>query len=70
MSNETIVIDTPEGIKWYHLLQLKYALKLEVLGMKHSKGSVYAHVKKTFGFKGNKRKVLDQLIAHIEKLKG
>lgn len=49
----------------FHLLQLKYALKLEIVGLKHSRGSVYAYVKKHFGFKGNKQKVLDQLISMI-----
>jgi hypothetical protein len=34
--------------------------------MKHSKGSVYAKVKKDFGFKGNKQYVLEQLIHHID----
>jgi hypothetical protein len=50
----------------YALLRLKSALKLEVAGMKHSKGSVYAKVKKDFGFKGNKQSVLEQLIHHID----
>lgn len=62
------VLDTPEGIARFHLLQMKFGLKLEIAGMKHSRGSVYALVKRTFGFKGNKQKVYDQLVAHIEGL--
>lgn len=56
----------PQEFELYALLRLKSALKLEVAGMKHSKGSVYAKVKKDFGFKGNKQSVLDQLINHID----
>ena len=56
---------TPTGPDMFHLLQLKYALKLEIGGMRHSRGSVYAYVKRMFGFRGNKAKVLAQLEAHI-----
>lgn len=55
----------PHQMELYNLLRLKSALKLEVAGMKHSRGSVYAKVKKDFGFKGNKESVLNQLINHI-----
>lgn len=51
----------------FNLLQLKYALMLEIKGMHHSQGSVYALVKRRFGFKGNKQKVFDQLVAVIAK---
>ena len=61
----TTVIDTQEGLEMYNLLRLKGALKLEVAGMKHSRGSVYAKVKKDFGFKGSKESVLNQLINYI-----
>lgn len=55
-----------QDFELYALLRLKSALKLECAGMKHSKGSVYAKVKKDFGFKGNKQFVLEQLIHHID----
>ena len=58
-----------DNIALYRLLTLKAALKLECLGMKHSQGSVYALVKREFGFKGNKASVLAQLTAHIESLR-
>ena len=51
----------------YHRLAQKHALRLEILGMKHSRGSVYAHIKRTYGLKGNKQSVLDQFTALIEK---
>ena len=52
---------TGEHITLFHLLQLKYALRLEIRGIKNSRGSVYAYVKRNFGFRGNKEKVLAQL---------
>ena len=55
-----------QDFELYALLRLKSALKLECAGMKHSKGSVYAKVKKDFGFKGNKQSVFEQLIHHID----
>ena len=60
------IIDTPQGIELYHLTAQKYALKLEMLGMKNSRGSVYAHLKRTHGWKGNKQKIMDQLVSLIE----
>lgn len=52
--------------KVFHLLQLKHALALEAKGMKLRQGSVYAHVKRKFGFKGNKQRVYDQLVDYID----
>ncbi len=66
MSEQTIVCDTSESIEMFNLLSMKYALKLEIAGLKHSRGSVYALAKKRFGFKGNKQSVLTQLTALIE----
>lgn len=56
------VIDTPEGVEMFRLLQLKYAMRLELrTGMKHSRlGSVVAKVKKQYGYKGNKQSVYEQ----------
>lgn len=52
------------------MLALRGALRLESVGMKHSRGfSAYATVKREFGFKGDKASVLAQLNAHIEKAK-
>lgn len=65
-----IVIDTPSGIEVFQLLRLKAALKLEMLGMKYSRGSVYAYIKRTYGLKGNKQKVYDNFIKLIEEKTG
>ena len=52
-------------VSFFHLLQLRSALGLEIKGLKNSKGSAYAYIKKKFGYKGSKQKVYDQLNAHI-----
>jgi hypothetical protein len=62
------VIDTPGGIAAFRHLQLYYGLKMEVAGMRHSRGSVYALVKRTYGFKGNKANVFAQLDAHLREI--
>jgi len=65
MNNPT-VIDTPEGINAFFLLAQRSALKLEIMGMRHSSGrSVSKYLKDTFGFKGNKAKVLEQFEAYL-----
>lgn len=40
MSNEAIVIDTPEGIEVFRLLAVKGALNLEQVGLKSRGGSI------------------------------
>lgn len=54
------VLDNPESIQMYRLLTMYQMLKLEIKGMKHSRGSVYALIKKEFGLKGTKQNVLEQ----------
>ena len=64
-----MMITGEENIALWRLLTMKAALKLEVAGMRHSQGSVYALVKREFGFKGNKARVLEQLTAHIDNIR-
>ncbi len=53
------IIDTPQGIARFRLLQLKFALKLESLGMKHSSGrSVTPIVRDIIGSKTRDKKLL------------
>lgn len=55
------------------VLTLKAGLKLEVKGLTISRGiSCYAIIKKEFGFRGSKAKVLEQITEYCEKniLKG
>ena len=50
----------------FQILALRGALKLELKGMTHSRGSAYAQAKRQFGFTGSKAKVLAQLNRHID----
>jgi len=56
-------IFTGDDVAVFQMLAVKGALHLEVLGMKHSHGSVYKMVKTKYGFKGNKQAVYDQYVA-------
>ena len=61
------MLTTPDQINMYRVLTLRAGLRLEVRGMKLSRGlSCYALIKNEFGFKGNKAKVLDQMNAFID----
>lgn len=52
------------------MLAQRGALQLEMHGIKMSRGrSAFAVVKETYGFKGNREKVLEQLDAAIEKFR-
>jgi len=55
-----MMLTTPQEINQYRLLTLYHALKLETLGLKNSRGSVYANIKREFSLKGNKQSVLEQ----------
>ena len=50
----------------FQLIQWKHALKLEMFGMKSRGGSVYARIKKTFGWKGNRQKIYDKLVKILD----
>ena len=55
-----MIIDKPEQIELYQMLVLRSALKLEMLGMKMSRGkTAYSAIKHLFNLKGNRQKVLD-----------
>ena len=47
------------------MVTLKYALKLEIKGLKRKGRSVYAIIKEEFNLKGSKQKVLDQFSSLI-----
>ena len=54
----------------FRLVMLAKALKLEVIGLVRSRRpSAYSIIKRELGFKGNKKKVLDQLEEYIFKLR-
>ena len=55
-----MIIDKPEQIALYQMLVLRSALKLEMLGLKMSRGrTAYSSIKQMFNIKGNRQKVLD-----------
>lgn len=54
----------------YNMLAQKAALKLELAGLKMSRGSVYAHIKRTYGLRGSKQSVYTQFCELVEKAKG
>ena len=60
------LITGKENIELYDMLRLKYALKLELKGMKNSRGSAYAYIKREYNLKGNKQKVYDKFCELIK----
>ena len=55
-----IIADTPQQIELYQMLVLRSALKLEMLGLKMSRGrTAYSSIKQMFNLKGSRQKVLD-----------
>lgn len=69
-SGKPAVLEGREALERFRLLQLKYAMRLELKGLRHSRlGSVIAKVKKAYGFRGNKQRVYDQFCdaAHLER---
>lgn len=59
-------LNTPEQIQAFGVLQLRTRLKLEIKGMTCRGKTAYQVIKDTFGFKGSKAKVLDQLETWLE----
>ena len=56
-----------EDTKGFHLLALRGALRLELAGMKRSKGrSAYAMAKEAYNLRGGRKEVLDQLNAMVQ----
>ena len=55
-----MIIDKPEQIALYQMLVLRSALKLEMVGIKTSRGrTAYSAIKHLFNIKGSRQKVLD-----------
>ena len=62
-------LDTPAQLAEFRVHALRSALWLETKGMKRRGPSAYSIVKREFGFKGNKVRVLAQLDALIAEAK-
>lgn len=64
------VLVTGSHIDLYRMKSLICCLKLEIKGLKMSKGqSAYSTIKKTYSLKGNKQSVLEQFEKIYEKRK-
>jgi hypothetical protein len=61
--NDAIMLDTPAAITAFHLLSIKYALKMEAMGLRHSRGSVAQKVR---GMIGSKTRNKQALLAEYE----
>jgi hypothetical protein len=67
MNDETIVVDTPDGIAFFQMCARRGALALELKGLKRSRGrTAYSICKEVYGLKGSRQSVLDQMNALIE----
>ena len=60
-----MMITGKDNLELYNMLRLKSALKLELKGLKHSRGSAYAYINQEFNLKGNKQSVYDQFTTII-----
>ena len=65
-----IMLDKPEEIAVARLLTLRQGLKMEMIGLRLTSKAptCYSIIKKEFGFKGNKAKVLQQLENFLEEI--
>jgi hypothetical protein len=54
-------ITDPNSIKRFHMLSQAKALRLEGMGIRFRGGSVLAHVKRAYGFRGNRQQVIAML---------
>lgn len=58
---------TGDSINFYRLLSLRGGLKLEMKGLRLSRGSTcYAVIKREFGLKGSKQKVYEQFCKIVD----
>jgi hypothetical protein len=60
-------LTTPEQIATYRLAALRTALRLELKGMRVSKGpTAYSILRSQYGYKGKREAVLAQVTADVE----
>jgi hypothetical protein len=65
-NNESFTLDKPEQIAAYRLITMYHALKADVKGFKMTRINVFALVKREFGLKGSKVKVLAEFKAILQ----
>lgn len=61
-----MLITGRENIEHARLITLKHMLHLEMKGLKRRGRSAYAIIKSELGFRGNRQRVYDQLVQHIQ----
>ena len=62
-------LSTTEQIEAFRVATLRTGLRLEIKGLRVSRGQTsYAHLK-AMGYKGSREKVLEQVTADVEALK-
>jgi hypothetical protein len=63
-----MMFDTPDGIAFVRACSRKGALELEMKGMHRSSGrqTAYSIIKEVYGFRGNRKSVLEDLTEYIE----
>ena len=64
-----MTLDTPANIEAYRLATLRTGLRLEIKGMRMSRGRTCYAILKDMGSKGSREKVLEQVAADVEKAK-
>jgi len=70
MNNELIVCDTPDKILAFQLLATRSALKMEIIGLRHSRGSVAQKVREMMGVKTRDKEKLLAIFNDYLKVKG
>lgn len=63
-----IVLSNPEDMVFARLATLKGGLKLEMIGMRRSKGRSCYAILKSEGYRGSRQKVYEQVCKKIEDL--
>ena len=65
-----MIIDQPEQIELYRMIVLEKMLRLEILGLKMSRGkTAYSAIKEEYNLKGSKQRVWDTFKLMIETIK-
>ena len=65
-NNESFSLTEPHQIAAYRLITMYHALKADVKGFKMTRINVFAIIKKEFGLKGSKVKVLAEFKAILQ----
>lgn len=63
----SIVLSNPDQIALYRLATLRSMLRLEIKGLKRSRGpSAYSILKNEYGLRGTRQQVLDEVVSLLQ----